>query len=192
MAHLNFRKDLENAKVTELVAAQLLRIFTEDNFDVTWNDDNRYDFAVETSVDDVSSYTYEVKDDIGSMNTPNTFVEFECRGKPSGIATTESDLHIYKIYNSPIEAKFYCIATQMIKYLIIQKKYKRIVSDAGDVGSNTKGYLFAKETIIDKADLLATEKTQIKFIDGNLTESTTYIVNGNKYKDIFNYFHKNA
>lgn len=39
----------------------------------------------------------EVKTDRLAHKTGNVFIEFECRGKPSGIATTTANYWIYKI-----------------------------------------------------------------------------------------------
>jgi hypothetical protein len=39
----------------------------------------------------------EVKCDTKAHSTGNIFIEFESRGKPSGIATTDADYWVYKI-----------------------------------------------------------------------------------------------
>lgn len=181
MAHLDFKLDLDNAKITEEIAARLLHICADQEFMVEWNDDNRYDFACNLAGENVK---IEVKDDIGSMNTPNVFVEFHCRGKPSGIEVTESTHHIYKIYDSPVASAFYLIATDTLRDIIDKQLYHRIACDAGDIGSQTKGYLFAKDVIVGKSELIATERKNIKLEGGKVLEKVRYYVNGEKFGKI--------
>ena len=52
-----------------------------------------YDFRLIDSNDDI--YYIEVKADRQTRNTNNIFIEYECRGKPSGISTTQADLIVY-------------------------------------------------------------------------------------------------
>lgn len=61
-----------------------------------YNSDFAYDLAIgqgeEVWLGDLlRGAKIEVKRDFKSSKTGNIFVEYECRGKPSGIATTEAD-----------------------------------------------------------------------------------------------------
>jgi len=89
--------------------------------------------------------TYEIKTDIYPINTGNIVVEFECRGKSSGIAVTEADyfttyfLHFNEIWN---------IETHKLKCMIDYLKPK-IFNLAGDKGSMTKLYSFKKTEVAE-------------------------------------------
>ena len=61
-----------------------------------YNSDFRYDLKVgqlheKMLADLLESKTVEVKRDFRASQTGKVFVEFFCRGKPSGISTTEAD-----------------------------------------------------------------------------------------------------
>jgi hypothetical protein len=49
----------------------------------------------------------EVKEDKIANATGNIFIEFESRGKPSGIATTQADVWFYTVTESPGGLFFY-------------------------------------------------------------------------------------
>lgn len=132
MGNYNFRLDLERAKETEKKAVEKLRKWLTIE-EVTFNEDFRYDFEVKLSN---STRKYEVKEDLQCGQTGNTVVEYEYRGNPSGISTTEADFWIYKFDDG-----FYQIATHKLKEVITEKLYFREVV-GGDRGSNTKMYLF--------------------------------------------------
>ncbi len=79
--------------------------------------------------------SFEVKWDIMAEKTGNVAIEYESRGKMSGISVTKACYWIYKI-----SGKFYLIKTEKIKEEINNKAYHRNVT-GGDYGSNTKMYL---------------------------------------------------
>ena len=61
-----------------------------------YNSDFKYDLAIGQNEevwlgDLLRGAKIEVKRDFKSSKTGNIFVEYECRGKPSGIATSEAD-----------------------------------------------------------------------------------------------------
>ncbi len=49
----------------------------------------------------------EVKTDRMTHKTGNVFIEYESRGKPSGIATTDADYWVYKIDEVGFEQFYY-------------------------------------------------------------------------------------
>ena len=63
--------------------------------------------------DILQNKTIEVKRDLMTKDTGNVFIEYECRGKPSGISKTKSD--------------FYCIAVEYMFIILPTKKLKNIV-----------------------------------------------------------------
>lgn len=67
-----------------------------------YNNDFRYDLSIgqlkEKELNEVlSNSKIEVKYDLRALETGNVFVEYESRGSPSGIATTESEWYCFAI-----------------------------------------------------------------------------------------------
>lgn len=66
------------------------------------NSDFRYDLSVGIEYEGVvaqmlNQKKIEVKTDFIAHTTGNIAIEYECRGRPSGIATTESEYYVYVI-----------------------------------------------------------------------------------------------
>ena len=89
-----------------------------------------------------SWYTYmaEAKGDVESARTQNAAIEFECRGKSSGIAITLSSIWYHKL-----EDGFWEIKTAKLKELIYRGKFEFVAPNCGDPGSHTKCYIFDGE-----------------------------------------------
>lgn len=87
-----------------------------------YNSDFKYDleFGVlegETWFEEiVSNRKFEVKTDRLSAKTGNIYIEYESRGKPSGIATTQADYWVYKV----TETKAIVIKTEELKTIVRQ------------------------------------------------------------------------
>src|SRR3989304_8306710 len=96
MPNYNFKKDLSVAKETEKEVAKLLEERYGLNI-VSFEETNRYDILTEKYE---KPYTFEVKEDFLCEKTGNVGLEFECRGKPSGIQTSQADYHIYKLHTA--------------------------------------------------------------------------------------------
>lgn len=100
-----------------------------------YNSDFRYDLEYgivegETWFHNVvSNSKFEVKTDRLSAKTGNIYIEYESRGKPSGIATTQADYWVYKV----AEQKAIVIKTEDLKTLV-----KQLV-DEGKARANVKG-----------------------------------------------------
>ena len=145
LANYDFKEDLEVAKKdeidieTSLVERYGVKIIGE------MSSTNKWDFEIRFPKDG-STGGVEVKTDFMVGDTGNTVVEFECRGKPSGIETTQARYYLYKFHLNNI-VEYYMIGTKMLKWVIKQAFYVRIVS-GGDKGSNTKMYLFRLKTFI--------------------------------------------
>jgi hypothetical protein len=109
--------------------------------------DNRFDIALNKEIEHEQAVTdflhelgkslvgqsdaIEIKHDYQTVETGNVFIEFESRGKKSGILTTKSDWYIFKIDPILLIAPTSWITTFMESY--------RIVSGGDDYTSN--GYL---------------------------------------------------
>ena len=149
MGTYNFEHDLKTANNTEKQIKELLEslgyLFVE------YCHNNKYDIVMTNKQGEKN--TFEVKEDFACERTGNVGVEYECRGKPSGIASSVADFYIYKIHEPSSETKAYCIRTAKLKKLIEDDMFFRTVS-GGDVGSNTKCYLFKLKVIKDNFELL--------------------------------------
>lgn len=139
MANLNFKKDLLLGNEGEDVLRDFLN--TKGCEPISKNDDRRYDLkmfkkGIET--------TYEIKTDFKCaplFDTGNIFIEFECRGKESGIMVTEADWFVtyFKYLN-----EIWFIKSKKLIQLINDNNFPTF-SDAGDLNSNTKGYLINRK-----------------------------------------------
>lgn len=131
----NFNKDLvKGEKGEEFIVSFMQNLGFQF---IHKRNDNKYDLMMGYNR---YSYSYEIKTDIYPRDTGNIAIEFESRGKPSGIAVTEADFfvtyfpHLKEIWN---------IQTNKLKKLIDENNIKS-VDGAGDPGSNTKLYLVKK------------------------------------------------
>lgn len=140
MANLDFNKDLSLGNKGE----NIVKKFLIDNGckEIENNDDNKYDLKL---LKNNRKITYEIKTDFKCaplFDTGNIFIEFECRNKASGISVTKADWFVtYFIYLNEI----WFIKTTKLKKLINDNNFQ-IFTDAGDLNSQTKGYLINRET----------------------------------------------
>lgn len=68
----------------------------------------------------------EVKTDFKALKTGNVFVEYECRGRPSGLCTTEAD--------------YYCFFISDTTFIMIEtEKLKEVARFYWNTPRNTKG-----------------------------------------------------
>jgi hypothetical protein len=139
MANLDFRTDLKLGNDGEETIIKYL--MSKGCLYVDSNDDNRYDRKM--IVKGVET-TYEIKTDVKCaplFDTGNIFIEFESRGKDSGITVTEADWFVtYFQYLN--EAWF--IKSDKLKKLILDNDFPTF-KDAGDIGSATHGYLIKRK-----------------------------------------------
>lgn len=142
MPYYNFTKDLPVAKATEVETAGILtKVYKAEILD--YEDTNAYDILAR--IND-ALVTFEVKEDFLCEFTGNVGLEFECRGKPSGIQTSQADYYIYKLHtNHGIE--FVMFKTSTLKTMIDERRYFRVVN-GGDKGSNSMNYLFKYDIFV--------------------------------------------
>lgn len=148
MANYDFKKDLPVAVETEKEAATLLeRLYGAKIIDFC--NSNKYDILAEIQN---RKYSFEIKEDFMSWKTGNVALEFECRGKPSGIEISQADFYIYKIHGKK-GIRFYLFKTNSLKKMVDRKEFFRVVN-GGDEGSNSMNYLFKYETFIKHGVLM--------------------------------------
>lgn len=144
MAHYNFRKDLKDGHDGETI----IKLFLEQK---GWkflnsNHNNKYDIKM---TKDNKEMTYEIKTDVYCTPTQdrgNLFVEFECRGKDSGILVTEADWFVTLF---PALREVWFIKPQDLRDLIETESFRQTMF-SGDSGSNTRGYLINRKKYREK------------------------------------------
>lgn len=140
MANYIFSRDLEVAQKTEEKIASVLARVSGSTIKML-NDNRDFDILMERKGRD---YYIEVKEDFMAAKTGNIAVEYECRGKPSGIQTSKSDVYAYLIHESNTKQSLYLTETKKLKEAINKRMFFREVT-GGDAGSNTRMYLFRKD-----------------------------------------------
>jgi len=137
MAHYNFRKDLNEGNNGENLVIEHLKKLGGTL--ISKNNDNRYDAIIEANG---KSIKYEIKTDVFcelGNDSGNIFVEVECRGKASGIMVTEAQWFV--TYYKHLNEIWYIKTPDFLKLIEENKQNFFFKKDAGDKGSNTKGWL---------------------------------------------------
>jgi hypothetical protein len=142
MANYDFNKDLPAAVETEKEVAQILAKVYDAKI-LKFENSNKYDILTMIKG---KEYKFEIKEDFMTCKTGNVALEFGCRGKPSGIQTSEADFYVYKIHGAN-GIHFYLFKTSALKTMVSAREYFRIVN-GGDKGSNSMNYLFKYENFI--------------------------------------------
>jgi hypothetical protein len=104
----------------------------------------------------------EVKRDDWTLRTGNIAVEFECRGKPSGVQVTESN-EWWHVLSSSLTLR---LETRFVKWLFESLGDKpQYIKEMGD--SDGKGGKVAKSLLIPWADLLKLNKEYEKHVSNS-------------------------
>jgi len=138
MAEYNFTKDIVVGEHGETVVIKDLESIGA-TF-ITDNKDNRYDVIMNINNEEIK---YEIKTDVfckPENDTGNLFIEYECRGKGSGIIVTEAKWFV--TYYEHLRQIWY-IQTDVLKQLLMDNNIPK-TEFSGDAGSNTKGWLLPR------------------------------------------------
>lgn len=143
MAHYDFNKDIsEGERGEQIVVKQLEKL----NFEfITDNKNYKFD-AIMLYKDKLISF--EIKTDLlitKERETGNMFIEYECRGKDSGILTSRANMFVMYF---PHKKKMWMISMRKLRELIAKNEFREI-SMAGDKGSNTKGFLLPRFKLVE-------------------------------------------
>jgi tRNA U54 and U55 pseudouridine synthase Pus10 len=131
-----FYKCLNEEKKYEM---ETLNYLDYDEFE--FNDDNRYDIKIIKN--DIETLV-EVKSEKLASRTGNIAIEYFCRGKPSGIATTQAHYYYcYVIYSD--RYRLFEIPVVDLKKMIKNKLYVRECIGGDDMAS--KMFLFSIKSI---------------------------------------------
>lgn len=137
MAEYDFNKDIIVGEHGESVIVKDLEsvgaTFIKDN------KNNKYDIIMNVNGEDIK---YEIKTDVfcrRDNDTGNLFIEYQCRGKHSGIIVTEAKWFV--TYYKHLREIWY-IQTDVLRKILTKDIPKTEFS--GDAGSNTKGWLLPR------------------------------------------------
>jgi len=137
MGFYDFEKDLDReGDNKEFVKAILI----ENGFEIIDdNDDYRYDLKVRK--DGGPELKLELKEDFMTQKTNNVAIEFESRGRPSGISTSEAQFYIYTVPWDKKKTKdiVFVLVGNLKEFFSRGNGYRTVIG--GDKGSNTKMYL---------------------------------------------------
>lgn len=154
MPFYNFKKDFGLARLSE----GKVKIALENNGWEYVSSNNNADYDLQMKdVEKDKIYTFEVKEDFMCAYTGNVGLEYDSRGKPSGISISKADFYAYVLHRPLHIKQCFIQATKALKRKITNKQYFRIVN-GGDKDSNTLMYLFKYDVFIRGADLLYEEQ----------------------------------
>ena len=158
MANYDFVKDLKEAKSTEEETGEILKkLFKTD--ELTFNNDSKYDILI-------NGLRFEIKEDFMCGRTGNVALEYSCRGKISGIQTSEADFYIYKLHmKSGIQYVIH--HKSALEKMVEEKTYFREVN-GGDPGSNSLFYLFKYDEFIKTGDVITLDKSEKVWYNGKI------------------------
>lgn len=145
MPNYNFRLDLPIALKTEKEILEKMCSYGYTQVGEMCSD-GRWDFVI-TRSDKNKTLCVEVKEDFLCEKTHNVGLEFECRGKPSGINKTQSTHYVYRLHLPTGKVEDWIFKTDVLKKMVAERKYFKPVC-GGDEGSNSWNYLFYLETFI--------------------------------------------
>lgn len=151
MGNYNFEDDLTETQRKEKLFVQKMIERYNTKLIGDFGKDYRWDFILK-SPSDGSLRKFEMKSDSMAHITGNFAMEYESRGKPSGVSRTLADYYIYEVERGK-SSDYWLISTTEIKNMIESKFYHRKVV-GGDPGSQTKMYLFRLELLNKHGKLL--------------------------------------
>ena len=139
MANLDFKSDLKLGNEGEQSVVTFLQ--SKGYTLINKNNNNKYDIKMMNGNREI---TYEIKTDVKVaplFDTGNIFIEFSSRKKPSGILVTEADWFVtyFKYLN-----ELWFIKSEKLMDLIGENDFP-VFKDAGDMGSETHGYLINRK-----------------------------------------------
>lgn len=139
MAYYNFRQDLREGVKGEETIVKFLE--SKGLTYLNSNNDNKYDIIMKKNNKEI---TYEIKTDVycsPTRDTGNMFLEFECRGKASGIAVTKADWFV--TYYEKLKEIWFIKTSDLIN--LTKTESLPTINQSGDAGSNTCGYLLKRK-----------------------------------------------
>lgn len=137
MAHYNFLDDLKDGHQAEEEVIELLPYHFPGIEGIERSTSKGYDIQASFKGD---TLTFEVKYDIAVERTGNIAIEYESRGKQSGIVTSKANYWVYKFLG-----RFFIFPTVVLKKKIFEEQAFDYRTVGGDWGSNTRIFLVEAE-----------------------------------------------
>ena len=103
--------------------------------------DLRYGQECEKLVAKMLTGFHEVKSDRMALTTGNLFIEFECRGKPSGLSTSKADWWTFHLSDD----LYFVIGSVELRRMCLRKGIRKV---AGGDGRASRGYLLPTENVL--------------------------------------------
>jgi hypothetical protein len=148
MSYYNFRKDLLIGEEGEnFITSFLCEKYQAEK--LSDNKTNTHDVVIafpETTHPLWSGVkSIEIKTDVYQRDTGNMFIEYSSRGKLSGISVSKADVFLtyFKHFN-----EVWAIGTKDLRRLIMNNEFRR-VTNAGDAGSKTGGFLIPRMKYVE-------------------------------------------
>jgi hypothetical protein len=134
LGNYHFHTDLQRERI---VVADVMEHFRKLGFKVDEDQWTSWEYDFKAGRPGRPILKYEVKEDQESADTRNVAVEFESRGKPSGIAHTEADRFLYVIHTGR------GLILSNTKTEVLREACTRadIRTNGGDPGSRTSNYI---------------------------------------------------
>lgn len=137
------------------MTAIILKVFPKEpivkerkNPPMNYNSDFKYDLEIgqkyETALSEVLGKKIEIKRDFKCLQTGNIFIEYESRGKKSGIATSEADWWCYWL------SEHHLIMVELEKLKALCRTYFKTERDVRGGDSDTsKGILLPLKALFE-------------------------------------------
>ena len=142
--HYNFREDHKIAEKTERQMGKFLAetvpglVFKRICKTSDW--DLEFEFNGKPA-------TVEVKEDFTCERTGNVGVEYESWGRKAGISVSKADFYLFKVHCPDGKARAYLIESKKLKRICFEDPLWHREVVGGDVGSESKNYLFKLDVI---------------------------------------------
>jgi hypothetical protein len=139
MANYTFNDDLPVGKKGE----QIVRFDLESEGAKYLGDNDNDKFDINMLMPNGQEVTFEVKTDVlcePHKDTNNLFIEVESWNKAGGVDATVADIFAY--YYPHLKEIWYIKTSKLLD--LIENNDFRLVTEAGDKGSGTKGYLIPR------------------------------------------------
>ena len=154
-----FNRDLERGKEGELIVMRYMVSLGATIANVS--EYAQTDFGV--FMKDGAYHNFEVKHDVYAKDTGNMFVEYSCRGKASGVCSSQAEFFV-TVFDCLGE--MWIIKTADLRRIIIDSKLRTVVG--GDKGSDTRGVLVPREPFRERFTIVKTAN----YKHGNIQNQT--------------------
>jgi hypothetical protein len=170
VTNYSFRTDLTRANATEKEISKLLsNQYGMETLEI--GNTFEYDLLVRTNK--LRNILLEIKEDFKCGSTGNFLLEFEYKGKPSGISTSKAEFYIHKLHMKD-GIEYWSTSSEKLKWMIEEKLYFKIVEGGDgskdaqkvtgirDATITTKNYLFKLDVFKKYSKQLFIEKVKVE------------------------------